>query len=91
VAAALLTPEPVAGQRYTLRRIILDRVHPESYFAHVRAGAAAPTIAALTSTPPGRASLPDAVASLLLGCDRVRVYLEGYPDVPECLIHPRVD
>lgn len=45
----------------------------------------------MASIPSRRPMLADTVNSLLAQCDKVRVFLNNYPDVPDFLRHPRVE
>jgi len=87
----LVALRPATGQRFTLLRVELLTADPESHQARLRHKLGAPVIAALASIPDRREMLADAVASLLPQCDRVRVFLNNYPDIPDFLNHPRID
>ena len=50
-----------------------------------------PVIASMAAIPARARHLPRVVESLLPQVDRLRVYLNGYSEVPKCLRHPRVD
>jgi len=91
IRAHLLALRPEMGLGFTLRRVAWSRLEGESHRARLRHDLGAPVIASMASIPDRRALLEDAVASLLPQCDRVRVFLNNYPDVPEFLNHPRVD
>ncbi len=89
VAVVALAPKP--GLRIGLGAIEVLEVDPDSHQALTRHEIGAPVIASMASIPDRREMLADAVASLLAQCDRVRVFLNHYPDVPEFLAHPRID
>ena len=91
IRAHILALRPEVGLGFTLRGIAWSQLDPESHQARLRHGLGAAVIASLASIPQRSALLADAVASLLPQCDRVRVFLNNYPDVPEFLNHPRVD
>ncbi len=82
---------PKAGFRFQLTRVSLERVDPESYYRRTRHGAATPLIASMASIPARARMMRDAVESLLLQCDRVRVFLNEYPAVPPFLRHERIE
>jgi GR25 family glycosyltransferase involved in LPS biosynthesis len=87
----VINVNPKTGYRLHLRTVEVETVEPESYFARCRAKALAPAIASMATIPARRRMLEDCVKSLLLQCDRVRVFLNEYPDVPAFLNHPRID
>jgi GR25 family glycosyltransferase involved in LPS biosynthesis len=87
----LLALRPKPGRRFTLRRLDLLAVDAEDHRRAARHAIGAPVIAAMASIPERRAMLADAVASLLLQCDMVRVFLNNYPDIPDFLRHPRIE
>jgi GR25 family glycosyltransferase involved in LPS biosynthesis len=87
----VLVNEPKLGVEFVIRKVIVEKVDHESYYAHVRHNATTPVIASMASIPVREPMLRDAVACLLLQCDRVRVFLNDYADVPDFLRHPRVD
>jgi hypothetical protein len=76
---------------FELRSVVLEKVDEESYFRRKRHDATSPVIASMASIPSRRAMLRDAVDSLLLQCDRVRVFLNDYAEVPKFLHHARVE
>jgi GR25 family glycosyltransferase involved in LPS biosynthesis len=82
---------PAVGFSFQLRRVTLEHVDAESCHRRRRHAAAAPVIASMASVPSRVRMLRDTVESLLAQCDVVRVFLNGYPDVPEFLRHPRVE
>ena len=87
----IIATDPKTGFRFELKRVEIETVDAESYFVHNRPLALAPAIASMASVPTRRLMLQDCVASLLLQCDTVRVFLNDYPDVPAFLDHPRVE
>jgi GR25 family glycosyltransferase involved in LPS biosynthesis len=87
----LVARRPGPGRRFTLQTLAASGVDPDSHQAQQRHDIGAPVIASLASIPDRRAMLADAVASLLLQCDQVRVFLNDYPNVPDFLVHPRLD
>jgi GR25 family glycosyltransferase involved in LPS biosynthesis len=91
IRAHILALRPEVGLGFTLRRVTWSQLDAESHQARQRHDLAAPVIASMASIPERRALLADAVASLLPQCDRVRVFLNNYPDVPAFLNHPRVE
>ena len=82
---------PKIGLEFSLNRVEVAAVDPESYFERRRRQSLGPVIASMATIPARRVMLEDCVASLLLQCDLVRVFLNGYPDVPDYLNHPRVE
>ncbi|MEI6160516.1 MAG: glycosyltransferase family 25 protein [Roseococcus sp.] len=89
--ASIIALAPAAGLRFTVPRVEVFTLEPDSHQARLRHELGAPVIASMASIPDRREMLEDAVGSLLPQCDRVRVFLNGYEDVPEFLNHPRVD
>lgn len=79
------------GETFVAGHAVLRRLDPDLYQKQVRANVGEPVLASMASIPSRRAILEDSVRSLLLQCDRVRVFLNGYPDIPDVLNHPRVD
>jgi len=90
VEIKVLTEHPFDGFEMRLGDVRLSRLDPNVHQRGVRAQVGQPVIASMASIPSRRAMLADAVGSLLTQCDEVRVFLNGYPDVPEFLDHPRV-
>jgi GR25 family glycosyltransferase involved in LPS biosynthesis len=89
--AQVLALRPGIGPGFTLSRFAWFQLDPESHQARLRHDLGAPVIASMASIPDRGEMLRDAVTSLLAQCDRVRVFLNGYPDVPDFLHHPRVE
>ncbi|UPY37480.1 glycosyltransferase family 25 protein [Sediminicoccus sp. KRV36] len=87
----LIALAPEAGISFAVQRIEALALDPGSHQARLRHDLGAPVIASMASIPDRREMLAEAVASLLPQCDRVRVFLNGYADVPEFLHHPRVE
>lgn len=87
----IIALKPKEGRRFAVREVDVLAVDTDSFQAQVRHDLDAPVIASMASIPQRRPMLADAVASLLLQCDRVRVFLNNYPDVPDFLNHPRID
>lgn len=79
------------GDSFAVRRVILRRISLDAHQRDVCRRVGEPVLASMASIPSRRTMLADAVNSLLAQCDRVRVFLNNYPDVPEFLLHPRVD
>ena len=80
-----------AGDSFAVRRLIVRRISLDAHQRDVRRRIGEPVLASMASIPSRRTMLADSVNSLLAQCDRVRVFLNNYPDVPEFLLHPRVD
>lgn len=80
-----------AGSSFAIRRITVKRIDVDAHQRTVRALVGEPVLASMASIPSRREMLADAVSSLLAQSDRVRVFLNNYPDVPDFLNHPRVD
>jgi hypothetical protein len=91
VMISILSLAPQFGRRFVLRSISLIRVDAERHYQEQKPGRRTPVIASMASIPSRRQMLRDSFDSLLLQCDRVRVFLNEYPDVPEFLNHPRAD
>ncbi|MCY0096395.1 glycosyltransferase family 25 protein [Hoeflea ulvae] len=79
------------GDSFAIRRLVVRRIGLDAHQREVRARIGEPVLASMASIPSRRTMLADAVDSLLAQCDRVRVFLNNYPDVPDFLLHPRVD
>ncbi|MGJ8570803.1 MAG: FkbM family methyltransferase [Hoeflea sp.] len=79
------------GDSFAVRRLIVRRISLDAHQRDVRTRVGEPVLASMASIPSRRTMLADAVNSLLAQCDRVRVFLNNYPDVPDFLLHPRVD
>jgi GR25 family glycosyltransferase involved in LPS biosynthesis len=90
VKLSLSAGAPRMGLNFVLNSVKLEKVDAESYYRWEKHSRPVPVIAAMASIPSRRQMLRDAVESLLLQCDLVRVFLNEYPDVPEFLNHPRV-
>jgi GR25 family glycosyltransferase involved in LPS biosynthesis len=87
----LIVWEPKVGYTFRLRSVAIEKIDLDNFFeARVR-GRSRKAIASLATIPSRREMLSDCVASLLLQCDKVRVFLNNYPDVPSDLLHPRVE
>ncbi|WP_162261751.1 FkbM family methyltransferase [Bosea sp. Root381] len=80
-----------AGAAYRIGKAALRRIDGEGHQQEVRLGVKEPVLASLATIPSRREMLRDCVASLLPQCDRVRVFLNNYPDVPDFLNHPRIE
>ena len=80
-----------AGASYKVGKLIVRRISAEAHHADVRSRVKEMVLASMATIPSRREMLRDCVNSLLVQCDRVRVFLNNYPDVPEFLKHPRVE
>lgn len=80
-----------AGTAFTIRRLAVRRIDADAHQLAVRARVGEPVLASMASIPSRRPMLADTVNSLLTQCDKVRVFLNNYPDVPDFLRHPRVE
>jgi GR25 family glycosyltransferase involved in LPS biosynthesis len=74
-----------------LASFALDHKDPDMHYREARAQRTAETIASLASIPSRSAMLADTVGSLLPQADRIRVFLNGYGDIPEFLNHERIE
>ena len=74
-----------------LRNIDAFWVDPDENQRRVGRLIGAPVIASMASIPARAGMLEDSVRSLLAQCDKVRVFLNGYTQVPAFLAHPRVE
>lgn len=79
------------GSAFSISRLTLLRLDPEEHQRIIRAKVGEPVLASMASIPSRREMLGDAVSSLLAQCDKVRVFLNNYPDIPDFLIHPRIE
>lgn len=79
------------GECFRVGRFVLRRLDAAAHQSSVRAKVAQQVLASMASIPSRRDMLADCVRSLLVQCDRVRVFLNDYPDVPDFLVHPRVE
>lgn len=82
---------PKIGFGCAFQRLRVAEAEPESYYENVRVNALAPIVASIASIPERESVLQDAVSSLLVQCDRVRVFLNHYDVVPQFLRHPRIE
>lgn len=89
--AYVLSPPPASGGVFTIKSIRIDRLDADEHQRAVRVAVGQPVLASMASIPSRRRMLLDCVNSLLAQCDRVRVFLNNYPDVPDFLNHPRID
>ena len=87
----LIVWQPEIGYSFKIKAVTVEKIDIEAYYEHRTRARTAPTIASLATIPNRSDMLGDCVASLLLQCDKVRVFLNGYPDVPPALAHPRVE
>ncbi|WP_336512077.1 FkbM family methyltransferase [Pseudaestuariivita rosea] len=86
----VVSRRPFIGQTAQLKEVILSKVDDEGVYRHHAKMIAAPVIASMASIPSRRDMLYDSVHSMLPQCDEVRIFLNGYGDVPDFLNHPRV-
>jgi Glycosyl transferase family 2/Glycosyltransferase family 25 (LPS biosynthesis protein) len=87
----VIVHKPDIDYEFTIARLSVEQVEADSYFRYVRNEVAEPIIVSLATIPARRAMLRDCVESLLVQCDKVRVFLNGYPEVPDFLRHPRIE
>ncbi len=87
----LLVNDAKAGATLNVGSIWARRLPPEAHQKEVSRKVAAPVIASMASIPNRREMLADCVASLLVQCDKVRVFLNNYDDVPSFLDDPRIE
>lgn len=79
------------GAYFRVGRIAARRLDADTHQGAVSARVKEPVLASMATIPSRREILKDTVASLLVQCDRVRVFLNNYPDFPDFLMHPRVE
>lgn len=89
--AYVLVRPPTSGGAFAVKSIRMDRLSADEHQRAVRAVVGQPVLASMASIPSRRRMLLDCVNSLLAQCDRVRVFLNNYPDVPDFLNHPRIE
>jgi len=87
----LIVWQPKVGYTFTLKAVVIEKIDIDAYYANRVQGRARPAIASLATIPSRREMLPDCVQSLLLQCDKVRLFLNGYDEVPPALTHPRIE
>ncbi|MDT2019456.1 FkbM family methyltransferase [Methylocella sp. CPCC 101449] len=80
-----------SGDSFAIQRLVVKRVDADAHQRMIRRHLGEPVLASMASIPSRREMLADCVHSLLVQCDQVRVFLNNYPDVPEFLMHPRVE
>lgn len=80
-----------AGASFRIARLVARRISADAHLAGVKQRVGEPVYASMATIPSRREMLRDCVNSLLVQCDRVRVFLNNYPDVPDFLNHPRVE
>ncbi len=86
----VLLDGPAEGSKVTLQEVRLERVDMESHQRWVSGKVGAPVIASMATIPSRTRMLKDAVYTLLLQCDEVRVFMNNYESVPDFLDHPRI-
>lgn len=89
--AYVLVRPPTTGGAFTVKSLKIERLDGDSHQRAVRLSVGQPVLASMASIPSRRRMLADCINSLLAQCDRVRVFLNNYPDVPDFLNHPRID
>jgi GR25 family glycosyltransferase involved in LPS biosynthesis len=87
----LIVWQPKVGYAFAVRAVTLERIDIEAYYEGRVRGRTRPAIASLATIPSRRQMLGDCIASLLMQCDKVRVFLNGYDEVPSALAHPRIE
>jgi len=87
VLANITAPGPL----FCIESLCVTLVDPEMHQVNVRRSIGLSTYAAMASIPSRVDMLKDCVASLLVQCDKVCVFLNNYPAVPAFLDHPRVE
>lgn len=87
----VLAIEPDPGPLFTLASIEFRKIDPAAYQRAVRASIGEPVYASMASIPSRHDMLRDTIGSLLLQCDKVRVFLNNYTEVPTFLDHPRIE
>ncbi|MTK63125.1 MAG: hypothetical protein F8N15_00935, partial [Methanobacterium sp.] len=85
----LLACRPHPGARFKVNEVAVDAIAVDAYYDFQKKTGER-TIASLASIPARRDILFDSVFSLLPQCDLVSVFLNGYPDIPDFLHHPRI-
>jgi GR25 family glycosyltransferase involved in LPS biosynthesis len=83
--------QPKVGYAFAIRAVTIEKIDIEAYYEGRVRGRTRAAIASLATIPSRREMLGDCVQSLLLQCDRVRVFLNGYDEVPPALTHPRIE
>lgn len=86
----LLAYPPQIGQRFEVGEVKIEAIDADAYHAWRRSGPGSTIIASLATIPCRQDMLHDCVESLLVQCDRVNVFLNGYDGVPDFLRHPRI-
>jgi GR25 family glycosyltransferase involved in LPS biosynthesis len=89
--AYVLVRPPTTGGAFAVKSIKIERLDSDAHQRAVRLSIGQPVLASMASIPSRRRMLEDCINSLLAQCDRVRVFLNNYPDVPDFLNHPRID
>jgi GR25 family glycosyltransferase involved in LPS biosynthesis len=85
----LLALKPSELSRFAIGSVLVESIDVDDWRAASAVGA--PIIASLASIPERSDMLLDSVLSLLAQCDRVRVFLNNYPEIPPFLKRPRVE
>ncbi len=85
----IITLKPRIGLTAQVVELRLSKLDDAGVY-RMRGTGTPPVIASMASIPSRREMLFDAVHSLLPQCDEVRVFLNGYGEVPDFLDHPRV-
>lgn len=87
----IVRPRSELGTAYKVSSVTVRRIAADDHQAEVKAVIGQPILASMASIPSRRDTLVDSVNSLLAQCDRVRVFLNEYPEVPSFLDHPRIE
>ena len=87
----LLMMDTEAGDCFKLDGLALKKLDPDQHQHRVRAITGEPVLASMASIPSRRDMLADCINSLVVQCDKVRVFLNNYPDVPDFLVHPKIE
>jgi GR25 family glycosyltransferase involved in LPS biosynthesis len=85
----LVAHRPTHGYSFSFGEVTFEHIEIEDYYAHFRGQT--PVLASMATIPQRAGLLYDSVYSLLVRCDRVRVFLNGYAETPSFLIHPRIE
>lgn len=91
IRVLIIAIDPRVGFQFALKSVKVETVDPESHYARAASESLAPLVASMATIPGRRRMLEDCVLSLLVQCDKVRVFLNEYPDVPAFLNHRRIE
>lgn len=80
-----------SASRWYINSIRTESINPEDYYKETKQNRNYEVVASLASVPKHINMLKDCVESLLFQVDKLYVFLNNYSDVPDFLIHNRIE